>query len=112
MLKFEIYNPSKTYLFPSGEVVDYALMQARFPSVAVVPMLVGISGGVVISTADPLPVMRERYGIDDTLDDTTAVAALQSAIDTEQAAALELAQQPSAEERIAAAMEFQNLMSI
>lgn len=57
-------------------------------------------------------VLCGNYDVPEDLDDDAALAYIEAQIAEQRRQAEEAAQQPTAEERIAAAMEFQNLTSI
>lgn len=57
-------------------------------------------------------VLCDNFSVPEDLDDDTALAYIETQIAEQRRQAEEAAQQPTAEERIAAAMEFQNLTSI
>ena len=63
--------------------------------------------GQVCFAIENLSAMRSRYNIDKTLSDEEAVQAIQDILNAPEPEA-----EPSAEERIASALEFQNMMSL
>lgn len=109
----EIYDHKKTYLFPN-------MMQATPDEVAKNYSAVNIPGLTCVFETDisrtmfytvpePIDVIKDRYNIDPSLSDKDAILAIEAILNTPQP---EIETEPSAEERIAAALEFQNLLNI
>ncbi len=106
MLKLEKFDESKTYMFPSGEVATPERIKADFPAVEVFPHVLEINGNVCQAVME-LGALRGIHSIDESLSEDEAIAAIEEIINTPAPDP-----EPSAEERIAAAMEFQNLLSM
>jgi hypothetical protein len=107
----EIYDNTKTYLFPN-------MMQATPEEVAKNYSAVNIPGLVCVFETDesrtmfytvpePIAVLKSRHGINQALSDEEAIAAIEEILNAPQPEP-----EPTAEERIAAAMEYQNLLSM
>ncbi len=106
MIKLELFSGKKTYMFPNGEVATPERVKQQFPAVEVFPHVLEVRGNVCQAVQE-LSAMRSYYGIDETLSDAQALESMQKIIN-----APPPAPEPSAQERIAAALEFQNLLSI
>ena len=106
MLKLEKFDGTKTYMFPSGEIATPERIKADFPAVEVFPHVLEINGNVCQAVME-LGALRGIHNIDEALSEDEAIAAIEEIVNTP---APEPA--PSAEERIAAAMEFQNLLNM
>ena len=107
MKYLELYDNTKTYISPIGELFTpeevgrrYALINSGLPIVIETDSSHTIFGGYGL-----LSQYKDMYNIDDTLSDEEAIVKIQ-----ELANAPQPEPEPSAEERIASAMEFQNLM--
>lgn len=106
MLKLEKFDGTKTYMFPSGEIATPERIKADFPAVEVFPHVLEINGNVCQAVME-LGALRGIHHIDESLSEDEAIAAIEEIINTPAPEP-----EPSAEERIAAAMEFQNLLSM
>lgn len=101
----EIYNPTKTYVYPSMQVATPQDIQANYSMVNVDTCIVTTDKGHKMFYAiEFLDAMKDRLGVDDSLSDIEAVVALETILNEPQPIP-----EPSAEERIASAMEYQNL---
>lgn len=100
------YDPSKTYMFPNGELATPEKVLAQFPATAHFTHIIETDGEVLFAVQN-LSAMRNFHGIDPVLSEAEAIAAIEVIVNTPAPAP-----EPSAEERIAAAMEFQNIMSL
>lgn len=108
----EIYNNQKTYFFPTMEEatpdrvgLEYAVVNSDMTCVIETD-----ASRVMFYTAPvPIGLMAERHGInpDSYYDDETLLTAIENKMNEPQPEP-----EPSAEERIASAMEFQNLMNL
>ena len=105
----EKYTGNKTYMFPNGALATPQAVLDQFPAAtAFVHVVETDENGEVMWAFENLSAMRTLHGIDKSLSEAEAIAALQDIINTPQ----EIDDTPSAEERIAAALEFQNLVSM
>lgn len=108
MKKIEKYTGEKTYMFPNGAIATPDEMLRQFPAVLeFVHIIETDEAGEVCFAVQNLSAMRGFYGIDSSLDEEQAIAAIQEIINAPAPEAV-----PSAEERIAAALEYQNLLSL
>ncbi|WP_087066478.1 hypothetical protein [Intestinibacillus massiliensis] len=108
MVKLEKYVGDKTYMFPNGALADKDAMLRDFPTVLTFPHVIHTDeGGEVCFGVYNLSAMCAQHSIDRTLPEADRIAALEDAMN---APLPEPA--PSAEERIAAALEYQNLVNM
>jgi hypothetical protein len=103
----EKYTGEKTYMFPNGHIATPEVVLQQFPAALVFPHIVETDeSGQVLFAIQNLAAMRTIHDIDAALSEMDAIDAVEIAINTPPI------YEPSAEERIAAAMEFQNLMML
>ena len=107
MKKLEKYLGNKTYMFPNGAIATPEKMLERFPSVLTFAHIIETDeAGEVCFAVQNLSAMRSLYNVDKALTEAEAIAKIEEIINTEPEV------EPSAEERIASALEYQNLMSM
>ena len=107
MKKIEKYTGNKTYMFPNGALATPEKMLEEFPTVLTFAHIIETDiAGEVCFAVQNLNAMRGIYNIDATLTEAEAIAKIEEIINTEPE------YEPSAEERIASALEYQNLMSM
>ncbi len=106
MRRLEKFTGEKVYMFPNGDVATPEKFRQDFPAIDMFPHVLEISGNVCGAVME-LEAMRQIHGIDPNFSEEEAITAMQEIINIPQADPL-----PSAEERIAAALEFQNLMML
>lgn len=105
----EKYTGDKTYMFPNGALATKEAVLEQFPAaLTFVHYVETDEAGEVMWAFQNLSAMRTMYNIDSSLSESEALAAIQELINTEP----EVDTTPSAEERIAAALEYQNLASM
>lgn len=106
MRKVEKYDNKKTYIFPSGGIATPEVIAEKYPAVNIIDyVFVTDSAGEVVYQIQSLGSMKDIYNIE-TDDEEEAIKLIEDALNkVEEECA-------SPEERIAAAMEFQNLMSL
>ena len=104
MLKLEKFTGSKTYMFPNGDIATPERIISDFPAIQTFPHVLEINGNVCQAVME-LQALRGIHNIDENLTDDEAIEAIEVIMNTPPPEP-----EPSAEERIAAAMEFQNLM--
>ena len=108
MKVIEKYTGTKTYMFPNGEIATPEVMEQNYPAITTFTHIIGTDEmGEVCFAVQNLSAMRGFYGIDSSLTEAEAIAAIQEIVNTPEPEA-----DPSAEERIAAALEYQNLASM
>jgi len=106
MIKLEKYTGNITYMFPNGEIATPERLEQDFPAITLFPHVLEVNGNVCQAVME-LEALRQMHQIDASLSETEAIEAIETIVNTP-----EPEPEPSAEERIAAAMEFQNLMSM
>lgn len=107
MKKLEKYTGNKTYMFPNGALATPEKMLEQFPAVLTFSHIIETDeAGEVCFAVQNLNAMRGIYNIDTTLTEDEAIAKIEEIINTEPE------YEPSAEERIASALEFQNMASL
>lgn len=107
MIKLEKFNGQKTYMFPNGAVATPEVIRAKYPAVDYFPHVFEVNGNVLQAVME-LEALRNLKEIDENLTETEAIAELEVIINTPEVYEEEV----TAEERIAAAMEFQNMISL
>lgn len=108
MKKVEKYTGDKTYMFPNGAIATKEAVLKQFPAaLTFVHYVETDENGEVMWAFQNLSAMRTMYEIDSSLSEDEALAKIEEIINTPPPEP-----EPSAEERMASAMEFQNLMSL
>lgn len=108
MKKIIKYDRTKTFMYPNGEVATPERLLADFPAVAVFTHIIETDEQEQVCFAvQNLAAMRGVYGIDSSLTEDEAIAKIEEVINTP-----EPEPEPSAEERIASALEYQNLVTM
>lgn len=106
--KIEKYTGDKTYMFPNGAIATKEAVLKQFPAaLAFVHYVETDENGEVMWAFQNLSAMRTMYEIDSSLSEDEALAKIEEIINTPPPEP-----EPSTEERMASAMEFQNLMSL
>lgn len=104
----EKYTGEKTYMFPNGAIATPEAMLAQFPAILAFAHIIETDeAGEVAFAVQNLSAMKSFHGIDKSLPEAEAIAAMQEIINAPPPEPVS-----SAEERIAAALEFQNIMSL
>ena len=106
MLKLEKFDGQKTYMFPNGDIATPERIITDFPAVEHFTHVLEINGDVCQAVMN-LNALRQIHNIPDELSEDEAIQAIEDIINAPQPEP-----EPTAEERIAAAMEFQNLMNL
>ena len=105
----EKYTGEKTYMFPNGHLATREAVLRSFPAaLQFVHVVETDENGEVMWAFENLSAMRTRNKIDRSLTEEEAIAALQEIINQEP----EVDDTPTAEERIAAALEYQVMTSL
>lgn len=104
----EKYTGEKTYMFPNGAIATKEAVLSQFPAALTFVHIVETDeAGEVMFALQNLAAMRSLYEIDKSLNEEEAIAAIQTAINN-----VSVNDEATAEERIAAALEYQNLMAM
>ena len=97
----EKYTGKKTYMFPNGAIATPEVIEQQFPAVTAFTHIIETDeAGEVCFAVQNLSAMRGFYGIDSSLDEGQAIAAIQEIINAPAPEPV-----PSAVERTAAALE-------
>ena len=109
MKKIELYTGDKIYMFPNGDIATKERMLEQFPAVLTFDHIIETDeAGEVAFAVQNLSAMCSLYQIDISLSVDEKIAKIEEIINTEP----EEDTSASAEERIAAALEAQVLMSL
>ena len=108
MIKIEKYDGSKTYMFPNGELATPERVKRDYPAVEAFAHIVETDeAGQVMFAIQNLAAIKSQMGIDMSLSDDDAINRIEE---------IRNAPPPepevSAEERIASALEFQNVLNM
>lgn len=108
MIKIEKYDGSKTYMFPNGELATPERVKKDYPAVEAFTHIVETDeASQVMFAIQNLAAIKSQMGIDMTLSDEEAISRIEE---------IRNAPPPepevSAEERIASALEFQNVLNM
>lgn len=105
----EKYTGEKTYMFPNGSLATPEVMLKEFPAVLTFAHIIETDeAGEVAFAVQNLNAMRSFYNIDSSLSEAEAIAAIQTEVNKEP----EVDTTPTAEERIASALEYQVMASL
>lgn len=109
MKKIELYTGDKIYMFPNGDIATKERMLEQFPAVLTFDHIIETDeAGEVAFAVQNLSAMCSLYQIDISLSVEEKIAKIEEIINTEP----EDDTSVSAEERIAAALEAQVMMSL
>ena len=110
MKKIIKYTGDKTYMFPNGALATKEAVLEHFPAaLSFVHVVETDENEEVMWAFQNLSAMRSMYNIDSTLSEAEAIAAIQEIVNTEPEPVEDV---PTAEERIAAALEYQVMASL
>lgn len=105
----EKYTGERTYMFPNGALATREAVLEQFPAALEFVHIVETDENREVMWAfDNLSAMRSLRGIDPALSEEEAIAAIQEIVNT----VPEADTTPTAEERIAAALEYQVIASM
>lgn len=106
MIKLVKFDPqgSQVYQYPDNSIATTERIKQEFPSTEYFPHVLEINGDVCQAVMN-LNALRQMHNIDASLSEEDAIQAIEEIINAPQPEP-----EPTAEERIAAAMEFQNMM--
>lgn len=108
MIKIEKYNGSKTYMFPNGDLATPERVRKNFPAVDTFTHIVETDeAGQVLFAIQNLAAIKSQMGIDSNLSDEESIKQIEN---IRNAPAPEPEVTP--EERIAANLEWQTLLSL
>ena len=108
MIKIEKFEGNKTYMYPNGALATAETIKKDFPAVETFTHIIETDeAGQVCFAVQNLAAVRSQMGIDPALTEAEAVSKIE---ELRNAPAPE--PDPTAEERIAAALEYQNLVNM
>jgi hypothetical protein len=108
MKKVIKYTGDKMFMYPNGKLATKDTMLKDFPAILTFTHIIETDEAEQMCFAvQNLSAMRGVYGIDSSLTEDEAIAKIEEIINTPAPEP-----EPSAEERIASALEFQNLVSL
>ena len=100
MIYTEKYTGDKTYMFPNGAFATPEVVLAKFPAILTFPHIIETDeSGQVMFAVENLAAMRSLHNIDSSLNESQAIAAINTIKNTQPV------QEISMEERTAAALE-------
>ena len=109
MLILKKWDKSDTYMYPNGAIATGEKIATDYPAVEVFMHVIETDENCQVCYAiENLSGMRSRYNIDTSLSDDDAISEIQDIMN----APKQVNTEPSAEERIAAALEAQVIMSM
>jgi len=106
MIKLEKFDGTKTYMFPNGVLATPEVIRLQFPAVDTFTHVIEVNGDVCQAVMN-LNALRQIHGIDVALNELDSIIALEVILNTPPPEP-----EPSPEERMASAMEFQNLLAL
>ena len=108
MIKIEKYDETKTYMFPNGELATPERVKKDYPAVSVFPHIVETDEqGQVMFAFQNLAAVRTQMEIDPSLSEDESIAKIE-----ELRNATRPEPEPTAEVRIAANLEWQNVLNM
>ena len=108
MIKIEKYTGTKTYMYPNGALATPEVMKQDFSAIEAFTHIIETDeAGQVCFAVQNLAAVRSQLGIDSSLSEDEAIVAIEELRNAPIPEA-----EPSAEERIAAALEYQNLLTM
>jgi hypothetical protein len=108
MKKIIKYDGTKTFMYPNGALATPERVIADFPAVQIFTHIIETDEQEQVCFAvQNLAAMRGIYGVDGSLTEDEAIAKIQEIINTPTPEP-----EPTAEERIASALEFQNMINL
>lgn len=108
MKKIVKYTGEKTYMYPNGSIATPEKVKEDFLAILKFPHIIETDASEqVLFAVDNLSAVRFQMGIDTSLSEDEAIAKIEEIRNT-----LPAEPDPSAEERIAAALEYQNIANL
>lgn len=109
MRKIIKYDGTKIFMYPNGNLATKEQLLKDFPAALTFTHIIETDESEEVCFAvQNLSAMRSLYNIDKNLSEAEAIAKLEEILNTPE----EVIDEPTAEERIASALEYQNLMSM
>ncbi len=108
MIRLVKYEGVKTYMYPNGELATPERVLKDFPAILQFTHVIEVDENEeVLAAVMNLSQLRSMHNIDPTLSEQEAIEAIQAIINTPTEETV-----ITAEERIAAALEFNNLLNM
>lgn len=110
MKKLYFFDKTKTYIYPNNKLATPDVVAKDFPAtqVGVKYVVTSDEDGIIMSGLDMFSTLKSVYQIDSSLSDEEALQAIEDILNTPET----VDETPSAEERIAAALEYQVMSSL
>ncbi|NCB96581.1 MAG: hypothetical protein EOM35_09075 [Negativicutes bacterium] len=108
MLRLVKFDNQTTYMFPNGDIATPDIIIQQFPAITHFTHVLEVNGDVCQAVMN-LKALRGIHNIDESITEDEAIAALEVIINTPPPEPV-VSDEPTAEERIAASLEYQNLM--
>ena len=109
MKKIIKYTGDRVFMFPNGELATKEAVLEQFPAALAFVYIVGTDENEEVMWAlQNISAMRTQMKIDSSLSEDEAIAAIEEIVNTEP----EMSTEATAEERIAAALEYQVMASL
>lgn len=107
MKKLEKWTGEKMYMYPNGDIATPQQINRDFPAALTFPHVIETDeGGEVCFAVMNLSVLKSNYKIDKSLTEEEAIQAIEDSMN------MPMETEPTPEERIAAAMEFNNMVML
>jgi hypothetical protein len=108
MTNLEIYNPDKTYMTPDMKVATPDQIKANYSAVNNFKCVIYTDeSGEMLFGIEPFNAMKQRLGVASGLSDEETLKAMEDILNKP----VPVNTEPSAQERIASALEYQNLLA-
>lgn len=107
MIKLEKFDGTKTYMFPNGDLAEPDTIRAKFPAVNHFTHVIEVNGDVCQAVMN-LNALRGIHDIDPAISEAEAIIAIETIMNTPPVED----DTPTTDERIAAALEFQNILAM
>lgn len=108
MYKLELFNGTKTYVAPNGDLFTPEVMSMKYASINDFKYIITTDDdGEVCYAVELFSAVKNLHRIDPSLTDEQAIIKLEEILNTPRKEP-----EPTTEERIAAALEYQNLLSM
>lgn len=110
MKKLYFFDKTKTYIYPNNKLATPDVVAKDFPAtqVGVKYVVTSDEDGIIMSGLDMFSTLKSVYQINSSLSDEEALQAIENILNTPET----VDETPSAEERIAAALEYQVMSSL
>ena len=108
MIKIEKYDGTKTYMFPNGDLATPEQVKKNYPAITTFTHIVETDeSGEVMFALQNLAAVRSQMGVDSSLSEAEAIQEIEKLRNAPQPEP-----EPTASDRIAAALEFNNLLNM